>query len=97
MWLFYLKYRLYRFISKELDDWEREIICKRYGIRNGRGYAGKALTQREIAKELGISRSCISRIEKNALALLVRWLVVYDIEKPHLGCHRVWKFAIDLA
>ena len=64
--------KLYRFIAEELDEREREIICKRYGIRNGRGYAGKALTQREIAKELGISRSYISRIEKKALEKLRR-------------------------
>ena len=62
--------KLYKFIDEELDDREREIICKRYGIRDGRGYAGKALTQREIAKQLGISRSYISRIEKKALEKL---------------------------
>ncbi len=62
--------KLYKFIAEELDDREREIICKRYGIRDGRGYAGKALTQREIAKDLGISRSYISRIEKKALEKL---------------------------
>ena len=37
----------------------------RYGLYNGREY-----TQREIAEELGISRSYISRIEKNALMKL---------------------------
>ena len=62
--------KLYKYIAEELDDREREIICKRYGIRDGRGYAGKALTQREIAKQLGISRSYISRIEKKALEKL---------------------------
>ncbi len=62
--------KLYKFIAEELDEREREIICKRYGIRDGRGYAGKALTQREIAKQLGISRSYISRIEKKALEKL---------------------------
>ena len=34
----------------------------RYGLYHGREY-----TQREIAAKLGISRSYISRIEKNAL------------------------------
>ncbi len=62
--------KLYKYIAEELDEREREIICKRYGIRDGRGYAGKALTQREIAKQLGISRSYISRIEKKALEKL---------------------------
>ena len=37
----------------------------RYGLDNG-----KALTQREVAKELGISRSYVSRIEKKALETL---------------------------
>ncbi|QQE81341.1 RNA polymerase sporulation sigma factor SigK [Alicyclobacillus sp. SO9] len=41
---------------------EREVLCKRYGLPNGREY-----TQREIAKELGISRSYVSRIERKAL------------------------------
>ena len=62
--------KLYRSISEELNDRVRAIICKRYGISDGRRYVGKALTQREIAKELGISRSYISRIEKKALEKL---------------------------
>lgn len=49
----------------ELDQREREIIVKRYGL-NGE----KPLTQREIAKQLGISRSYISRIEKKAVSKL---------------------------
>lgn len=52
-------------ILSELDDREREIIIERYGL-NGR----KPLTQREIAKKLGISRSYISRIEKKAVSKL---------------------------
>lgn len=50
-----------------LDEREKEIIEMRYGIN------GKAeLTQREIAKKLGISRSYVSRIEKSALEKLRR-------------------------
>lgn len=50
-----------------LDEREKEIIELRYGIN------GKAeLTQREIAKKLGISRSYVSRIEKSALEKLRR-------------------------
>ncbi|WP_246199917.1 RNA polymerase sporulation sigma factor SigK [Salirhabdus euzebyi] len=45
-----------------LDEREKEVIMKRYGIGNV-----KELTQREIAKKLGISRSYVSRIEKRAL------------------------------
>ena len=52
-------------IFSELDDREREIIIERYGL-NGK----KPLTQREIAKKLGISRSYISRIEKKAVSKL---------------------------
>ena len=64
--------RLYRYIDEELDEREKEIICKRYGIRDGRGYVCEAMTQREIAKQLKISRSYISRIEKKALEKLRR-------------------------
>jgi len=52
-------------ILSELDDRERKIIVQRYGL-NGK----KPLTQREIAKKLGISRSYISRIEKKAVSKL---------------------------
>lgn len=62
--------KLYRFIEEELDDREREIIAKRYGIPDKDGRVCKPLTQREIARELGISRSYISRIEKRALEKL---------------------------
>lgn len=62
--------RLYRFIAEELDEREQEIICKRYGIRDKNGNFCDAKTQREIAKELNISRSYISRIEKRALEKL---------------------------
>ncbi len=62
--------KLYRFISEELDDREREIIAKRYGIPDKDGKVCRPLTQREIAKELKISRSYISRIEKRALEKL---------------------------
>ena len=62
--------KLYKFISEELDGREREIICKRYGIVDKDGYVCEPMTQREIAKQLGISRSYISRIEKKALEKL---------------------------
>lgn len=62
--------KLYRFIYEELDDREREIICKRYGIADENGRVGNPMTQREIAKQMGISRSYISRIEKKALEKL---------------------------
>lgn len=62
--------KLYLFIKEELTDREREIICKRYGVPDLDGSLCKPLTQREIAKQMGISRSYISRIEKRALEKL---------------------------
>ena len=62
--------KLYRFIAEELDEREREIICKRYGVADENGQVCRPMTQREIAKQLGISRSYISRIEKKALEKL---------------------------
>lgn len=50
-----------------LTEREKEIIEKRYGLNNQ-----DELTQKEIAKELGISRSYVSRIEKRALTKMLR-------------------------
>ena len=52
-------------IGGVLDDRELKIINMRYGLGNE-----KELTQREVAKKLGISRSYVSRIEKSALGKL---------------------------
>lgn len=54
-------------INGVLDERELEIIKMRYGIG---GY--QELTQHDIAKKLGISRSYVSRIEKSALEKLRR-------------------------
>ena len=56
---------LYQLLPKILSPREQEIITLRYGL-----YGQKELTQREIAKRLNISRSYVSRIEKNALLKL---------------------------
>ncbi|MEK3645733.1 MULTISPECIES: RNA polymerase sporulation sigma factor SigK [unclassified Aeribacillus] len=45
-----------------LDEREKEVIIGRFGLNTQ-----QEKTQREIAKELGISRSYVSRIEKRAL------------------------------
>ena len=50
-----------------LEPREREIIRLRYGLTGQ-----PPLTQRETAKQYGISRSYISRIEKKALLKLRR-------------------------
>jgi RNA polymerase sporulation-specific sigma factor len=52
-----------------LSEREYEIIKKRYGLFGEREY-----TQREIANELVISRSYVSRIEKRALEKLKKVL-----------------------
>ncbi len=49
-------------VSQIKDEREKEIIILRYGLNNQ-----KPLTQREVAKLLGISRSYVSRIEKKVL------------------------------
>ena len=52
---------------KVLTDREKDIIIKRYGLD---GY--DEITQKEIANDLGISRSYVSRIEKRALTKILR-------------------------
>lgn len=49
-------------INSELSKRERQVISMRYGI-GGRN----AVTQREVAEKMGISRSYVSRIEGAAL------------------------------
>lgn len=56
-------------MDRLLDERERYIISKRYCI----GGADE-MTQKEIAKKLGISRSYVSRIEKKALEKLKKFL-----------------------
>lgn len=57
--------KLYALLRKILTERERTVLVMRYGLYNGQEY-----TQREVAAKLGISRSYISRIEKNALLKL---------------------------
>ena len=52
---------------EKLNKREKEIITKRFGLNNQ-----KDLTQKEIAENLGISRSYVSRIEKRALTKILR-------------------------
>lgn len=56
--------KLSRYIREELDEREKEVICRRYGV------GCEPMTQREVADFLGISRSYVSRIEKKALGKL---------------------------
>lgn len=59
--------RLYKTIHTCLTSQEQEVIKLRYGLSGE-----EKLTQRSIAKRLGISRSYVSRIEKNAVLKLRR-------------------------
>ena len=58
-----------RFLFSSMKDIltpkEYQVICCRYGL-----FENNEMTQREIADQLHISRSYVSRIEKNALKKL---------------------------
>ena len=56
--------KLYSFVER-LPEREKLIITLRYGL-----YNTKALTQKEVAAKLGISRSYVSRIEKKVIEFL---------------------------
>lgn len=63
--------KLYGYIEDNLNEREKLIIRLRYGIAKEPNQLEKPeVTQREIAKQLGISRSYVSRIEKKALLKL---------------------------
>lgn len=59
--------RLLKQYFNVLNEREKEIIIKRYGLNDSDEY-----TQKEIAASLGISRSYVSRIEKRALTKMLR-------------------------
>ena len=58
---------LYQKVESELPPRERLVLKMRYGLYNEEEY-----TQREIAGQLGISRSFAARIEKSAIEKLRR-------------------------
>ncbi len=57
--------KLYRCVEELNDEREKEIIILRYGL-----YDCEALTQKQIAEKLDISRSYVSRIEKRVIEKL---------------------------
>ena len=57
--------KLQRYMNEVLTSREKLIISLRFGL-----IGGSEKTQREVAKQLGISRSYVSRIEKKALIKL---------------------------
>lgn len=52
---------------KLLTPREKKILIKRYGLNEN-----EEITQKEIAKEMGISRSYVSRIEKRAITKILK-------------------------
>lgn len=54
-----------RDIFKELKPMERKVIVERFGLEDG-----DAKTQNEVAKQLKISRSYVSRIETKAIKMI---------------------------
>ena len=54
--------KLYSYIDAMASERDKQIIILRYGL-----YNQKEMTQNEIAKALGISRSYVSRIEKRVI------------------------------
>lgn len=59
--------RLLKEYIKILTPREKEVLTKRYGLDDT-----DEITQKEIAKKLGISRSYVSRIEKRAITKILR-------------------------
>lgn len=64
--------KLQKIIKDNLTEREYKIICMRYGLNNS-----PSMTQLEVAKILGISRSYISRIENKAI-LQIRDIVTQN-------------------
>ncbi len=56
---------MYRQFERVLQEREKQVILKRYGL-----FGRAEMTQREIAEDMGISRSYVSRIEKSGLGKL---------------------------
>lgn len=61
--------KMYVAIGEVLTMREKEIIYKRYGL-----FGNTEITQKELGKILGISRSYVSRIEKRALQKLRKYI-----------------------
>lgn len=57
--------KLCKLVDTELTDQERQVIILRFGLGGG-----TPQRQREVAKQVGISRSYVSRIEKKAIQKL---------------------------
>ena len=60
---------LYKMVDEMEPSREKTTLIMRYGL-----YGKKPMTQKEVAKELHISRSYVSRIEKKAVEKIKRRL-----------------------
>ena len=69
--------KLHAAVDRVLDERERLVIVRRYGLGDR-----TPQTQRQIAAQLGISRSYVSRIEKKALSKLQSALEDSHLQKP---------------
>lgn len=65
--------KLHRYMLETLDERERDILNRRYGLQ------GRCMTQREVGRQLRISRSYVSRIEKRALEKLRKRFELGDV------------------
>jgi RNA polymerase sporulation-specific sigma factor len=61
-----------------LNNREKEIVVRRYGLNNH-----DEQTQKEIAKDLKISRSYVSRIEKRAITKILREFIKLNKDKKN--------------
>lgn len=71
---------MYKYINEVLSYREKEILTYRYGL-----YGKDAVTQRELAAKLGISRSYVSRIEKAAINKIAKMFLENSIDYQS-GC-----------
>ena len=67
------KKELYDAVQNKLRERERIVLIKRYGLFNQ-----ESMTQQEVADELNISRSYVSRIEKKAIGKLRECFSLYE-------------------
>lgn len=68
--------KLLRKFINILTPREKEVLTKRYGLDGN-----DEITQKEIAKNLNISRSYVSRIEKRAITKILREFIKNDSQK----------------
>ncbi|NLC10707.1 MAG: sigma-70 family RNA polymerase sigma factor, partial [Firmicutes bacterium] len=60
-------------VLKKLKSRERKVLILRYGLGGRKRY-----TQKEVAKDLGISRSYVSRIEKKILLKVAEEIMQFE-------------------